>query len=106
MAHTIDTANEATKQQENRWKWVILAGRRPTWLSAGLDLVPRRISAKAGAISHKSAIDSFTEIATLRIDLKDTDPAIWRQVEVATSITLEVLHDIIQAAMGWFDCHL
>jgi hypothetical protein len=31
---------------------------------------------------------------------------IWRQVEVPTSITLKVLHDIIQAAMGWCDCHL
>ena len=31
---------------------------------------------------------------------------IWRQVEVPTSITLKILHNIIQAAMGWFDCHL
>jgi hypothetical protein len=31
---------------------------------------------------------------------------IWRQVEVPTSITLKVLHRIIQAAMGWFDYHL
>ncbi|AKM09081.1 hypothetical protein AB433_14965 [Croceicoccus naphthovorans] len=53
-----------------------------------------------------TAIDSFTQIATLRIDLKDSDPPIWRQVEVPTSITLKVLHDIVQAAMGWFDYHL
>jgi hypothetical protein len=33
-----------------------------------------------------------------------TYPLIWRQVEA--SITLEVLHDIIQAVMGRFDCHL
>jgi Plasmid pRiA4b ORF-3-like protein len=31
---------------------------------------------------------------------------IWRQVEVPTSITLKVMHDIIQAVMGWFDYHL
>jgi hypothetical protein len=31
---------------------------------------------------------------------------IWRQVEVPTSITLKVLHRIIQAAMGWLDYHL
>ena len=31
---------------------------------------------------------------------------IWRQVEVPTSITLKVLHRIIQTAMGWFDYHL
>lgn len=52
------------------------------------------------------AINSFTEIATLRIDLKDSDPSIWRVVEVPTSITLKVLHDIVQVTMGWLDYHL
>jgi hypothetical protein len=53
-----------------------------------------------------NAVDSFNEIATVRIELKDSNPVIWRQVEVPTSITLKILHDIIQAAMGWFDQHL
>lgn len=52
------------------------------------------------------AIDSFLQIATLRIELKDSDPPIWRLVEVPTSVTLKVLHDVVQAAMGWFDYHL
>jgi len=55
---------------------------------------------------RQNASDSFNEIATVRIELRHTDPLIWRQVEVPTSITLEVLHDIVQAVMGWFDCHL
>nr|WP_295113714.1 plasmid pRiA4b ORF-3 family protein [uncultured Caulobacter sp.] len=42
----------------------------------------------------------------MRIDLLDTEPAIWRQVEVPTSMTLTVLHDVVQAAMGWCDQHL
>jgi len=50
--------------------------------------------------------DSFNEIATVRIELRYTDPLIWRQLEVPTSTTLKVLHDIIQAVMGWFDYHL
>jgi hypothetical protein len=49
---------------------------------------------------------SFHEIATLRIELKDSDPLIWRELEVPTSVTLKVLHDIVQVAMGWFDDHL
>ena len=53
-----------------------------------------------------SAPDNPEQIATLRIELLDTDPLIWRQVEIPTSITLRALHDIIQAAMGWFDQHL
>lgn len=52
------------------------------------------------------AIVSFNEIATVRIELRDSNPLIWREVEVPTSITLKTLHDIIQVAMGWFDCHL
>lgn len=57
-------------------------------------------------MTSRRPIDSFLEIATLRIELKETDPPIWRMVEVPTSITLKVLHDIVQAAMGWLDCHL
>jgi hypothetical protein len=52
------------------------------------------------------ATDSFNEIATVRIELRDTDPLIWREVEVPTSVTLKVMHDIIQVVMGWFDYHL
>jgi Plasmid pRiA4b ORF-3-like protein len=55
---------------------------------------------------QKAVSDSFNEIATVRIELRHTDPLIWRQLEVPTSITLKVLHDIIQAVMGWFDDHL
>ncbi len=50
--------------------------------------------------------DTFAEIATVRIELRGTNPLIWRQVEVPTSITLKVLHDVVQVAMSWFDCHL
>ena len=53
-----------------------------------------------------TAFDSFNEIATIRIELLDTDPPIWRQVEVPTSVTLKVLHDIVQIVMGWFGHHL
>ncbi|HEX3881549.1 MAG TPA: plasmid pRiA4b ORF-3 family protein [Stellaceae bacterium] len=53
-----------------------------------------------------TAFDSFQQIAAVRIELRDSDPVIWRQVEVPTSITLKVLHDIIQTTMGWCDYHL
>jgi len=53
-----------------------------------------------------SAQDSFNEICSVRIELRHTKPLIWREIEVPTSISLKVLHDIVQIAMGWFDCHL
>jgi hypothetical protein len=54
----------------------------------------------------KPAADSGDEIATLRIELVYTDPAIWREVEAPTSITLLDLHDIVQSVMSWEDDHL
>jgi hypothetical protein len=64
---------------------------------------------KIGGMSPSAkpvASDSVNEIATVRIELRDTDPLIWREVEVPTSMTLKVLHGVIQAVMGWFDYHL
>lgn len=42
----------------------------------------------------------------LRILLSESDPPIWRGVEVPSDIRLDRLHRIIQAAMGWCDGHL
>lgn len=53
-----------------------------------------------------AAQDDLGQIANLRIELLDSDPLIWRQVEVSTSSTLKELHTLIQAAMGWANQHL
>ena len=44
--------------------------------------------------------------ATLRIDLIDSDPPIWREIEVPVAMTLKQLHAVVQAAMEWEDAHL
>lgn len=46
------------------------------------------------------------DAARLRITLLDLDPAPWREVEVPLSMTFKRLHETIQAAFLWFDCHL
>ena len=46
------------------------------------------------------------DIAVLRIELENIEPLIWRRVAVRTAINLKTLHRVIQAAMGWLDCHL
>ena len=45
-------------------------------------------------------------VARLRISLDDTEPEIWRVVEMPITGSLRTLHDVIQAAMDWQDCHL
>jgi hypothetical protein len=42
----------------------------------------------------------------LKISLLDTKPPIWRCVLVDGSRTLDHVHEIIQAAFGWWNCHL
>ena len=45
-------------------------------------------------------------VACLHIALADTDPLIWRRVDVPVDASLKMLHDVIQGAMGWLDYHL
>jgi Plasmid pRiA4b ORF-3-like protein len=47
-----------------------------------------------------------TTIYQLKITLQDSKPPIWRRVQLQSNITLDVLHDIIQIAMGWTNSHL
>lgn len=42
----------------------------------------------------------------LRIDLKETQPLVTRNVMVSSESSMYLLHHIIQAAMGWLNNHL
>jgi len=45
-------------------------------------------------------------IARLHIQLDEVEPAIWRRVEVPLTSSFKAIHDAIQAAMLFEDCHL
>lgn len=42
----------------------------------------------------------------LKVTLRDIRPPIWRQFRVSGDITLDCLHQVLQAVMGWTDTHL
>ena len=42
----------------------------------------------------------------LKITLLDVNTPVWRIIVVPADITFKRLHDTIQLAMGWHDCHL
>jgi len=42
----------------------------------------------------------------LRISLVESSPEIWRVVSLRSDATLDAVHELIQAAMGWEDYHL
>lgn len=46
------------------------------------------------------------QMLQLRITLLNVKPAVWRRVMVSANLTFLQLHKVIQAAMGWEDCHL
>ncbi|MBB3660979.1 hypothetical protein FHX15_006251 [Rhizobium sp. BK650] len=49
---------------------------------------------------------TLDRIARLHIQLDDIEPLIWRRVEVPLTMSLEGLHDVIQAVMLFEDYHL
>ena len=55
------------------------------------------------AASKKQAAGS---VLSLKITLRNTKPPIWRRVLMPGKMTLDDLHSVIQAAMGWEDSHL
>ena len=46
------------------------------------------------------------EIFQLKVALLGTSPPIWRRLLVPAGLTLAQLHEVLQAAMGWQDCHM
>ena len=42
----------------------------------------------------------------LKVVLRDVKPAVWRRVLVAHDATIRTLHETVQVAMGWANCHL
>lgn len=43
---------------------------------------------------------------TLKVELVDTTPLIWRRIVISGHASFALLHHVIQAAMGWHDAHL
>ena len=42
----------------------------------------------------------------LKVVLRDVKPAVWRRVLVPGDATIRTLHETVQVAMGWANCHL
>jgi hypothetical protein len=52
------------------------------------------------------SVSMSATVLRLKIVLVDTEPPIWRRVEVPAEMTLKDLHAVIQATMGWQNTHL
>jgi Plasmid pRiA4b ORF-3-like protein len=67
----------------------------------------------AGRVPHRPARPRLrrpprddTAIYRMRVDLDHARPPIWRRLDVRSDATLDVLHQVLQAAFDWTDSHL
>lgn len=42
----------------------------------------------------------------IRVHIDDSEPTIWRRLDVRSNVTLDVLHQVLQVAFDWTDSHL
>ncbi len=42
----------------------------------------------------------------VRVHLDDSDPMIWRRLDLRSNLTLDLLHQVLQVAFDWTDSHL
>jgi hypothetical protein len=45
-------------------------------------------------------------VCQLKVTLREVNPSVWRRIRIPGSTYLDELHLMIQAAMGWQNCHL
>jgi hypothetical protein len=46
-----------------------------------------------------------TTVHRIKAVLRGARPPVWRRLEVPSDLPLSVLHEVLQTAFGWFDCH-
>jgi Plasmid pRiA4b ORF-3-like protein len=77
----------------------VVAGKRAVSVGS------KSTSAKPQTTSTKQP-KRVAELVEIRVTLEDVKPAVMRELVVSTSHSLDELHDIIQTAMGWQNCHM
>jgi hypothetical protein len=95
--HTAAVKRAAAATVIRRWRRPVANRSRlsPLYLNMGESLT---MPAKQGAVPP--------EVYQLKVTLLGTNPPIWRRLLGPASLTLAQLHDVLQTAMGWQDCHM
>ncbi len=57
-------------------------------------------------MSVRSSIHTIPSIHTITVSLRHVTPSVLRRLQVPSGTSLAELHRVIQASMGWHDCHL
>src|SRR5947209_5445372 len=71
----------------------------------GRTSVRRILNTKRACMTTKKN-DVPQAVYQVKVTLLGTRPSIWRRLLVPAELTLAQLHNILQAAIGWQNCHL
>lgn len=55
---------------------------------------------------HRRPAPSTPQVLTVRVDLQDATPPIWRRLELRSDLSLQDVHDVLQTAFDWAGYHL
>lgn len=50
--------------------------------------------------------DPGSMLLRVKVSIEGSEPAIWRLLEIDSSLTLDRVHEVLQTAVGWRDLHL
>jgi len=59
-----------------------------------------------GNLPVRGRMSKPVEAYQIKVTLRDSQPPIWRRIQVRSDTTLAKLHRILQRVMGWEDTHL
>ena len=88
MSRAHEKPGQRSFERERRWCMISTAGR-----------------GKGQPSSARKNI-KLVEVYQIKVTLRDSQPPIWRQIQVRSDTTLAKLHRILQRAVGWEDTHL
>jgi len=57
-------------------------------------------------MGKRSTRGESPEVLQVKVVLRGFDPPVWRRVALSVNASFAQLHEVLQQAMGWQDCHL
>lgn len=46
-----------------------------------------------------------TTVHRVKVSLRGANPPVWRRLELPSDMPLDLVHETLQTAFGWYDCH-
>ncbi len=98
----IKEAVERFRDEKSAWPYLEIVDRINEGMAAALEQAEAQ---EAGDHYARSQRGSARVAFQLKVTLERSKPPIWRRILVA-DCTLDVLHQVVQTAMGWTDSHM